>query len=59
MQVRYDPCGGLIISLPVYEGEMAMKLMRLIIKEVAKQDQDTDCFIDVVTSILQYTVRLQ
>lgn len=57
MQVCYDPQGGLLISLPVYEGEMSVKLMRLIIKEVQKQEIDAQPFFDVVLAIAGNQLR--
>lgn len=59
MDVRYDPHGGLVVTLPVYEGEMSLKLMRLIVKEVEKLEGDVSPFVEVMSSILTNRIRVQ
>lgn len=59
MNITYDPQCGLVIGLPVYEGEMSLKLMRLIIKEVQKNEEDTDELVGVIAAIHLNRVRVQ
>lgn len=59
MQARYDPVTGLILTLPVYEGEFSIKLMQMIVRELRATEQDPTQFVDVISTILIAKQRVQ
>ena len=60
MDVRKDPGGTLYVSVPVYETQMQLKLMRFLTKEVQKLDGDATAFVEIMNAILtQHPTRVQ
>ena len=59
MQVRYQFGIGVTFAFPPYEGELSIKVLRLLIKEMEKNDLDSAEFQSILVMISEEKCRKQ